>query len=108
MVDRSSPSARSGPARLRGLRGVFEGLWSPVNRLPAVARQRIGLAIVVVAAIFFPLVVRNNGDIDAAANACAFAILALGLNIVVGFAGLLDLGYAAFFAIGAYTYGALA
>ena len=34
-------------------------------------------------------------------------MLALGLNIVVGFAGLLDLGYAAFFAIGAYTYGAL-
>ena len=32
-----------------------------------------------------------------------FAILALGLNIVVGYAGLLDLGYAAFFAIGAYT-----
>jgi branched-chain amino acid transport system permease protein len=35
-------------------------------------------------------------------------LLALGLNIVVGFAGLLDLGYAAFFAIGAYTYGMLA
>ncbi|RME13319.1 MAG: branched-chain amino acid ABC transporter permease [Ardenticatenia bacterium] len=34
-----------------------------------------------------------------------FVILALGLNIVVGFAGLLDLGYAAFFAIGAYTMG---
>src|SRR5690348_2808750 len=32
-----------------------------------------------------------------------FIILALGLNIVVGFAGLLDLGYVAFFAIGAYT-----
>ena len=32
-------------------------------------------------------------------------LLALGLNIVVGFAGLLDLGYAAFFAIGAYGYG---
>ena len=31
-------------------------------------------------------------------------LLALGLNIVVGLAGLLDLGYAAFFAIGAYTY----
>src|SRR5262249_19207836 len=39
------------------------------------------------------------------ANALAFASLALGLNIVVGFAGLLDLGYAAFFAIGAYSYG---
>ena len=35
-------------------------------------------------------------------------LLALGLNIVVGFSGLLDLGYAAFFAIGAYTYGAAA
>ena len=33
-----------------------------------------------------------------------YVVLALGLNIVVGFAGLLDLGYAAFFAIGAYTY----
>ena len=37
-----------------------------------------------------------------------FVILALGLNIVVGFAGLLDLGYVAFFAIGAYTVGFLA
>lgn len=34
----------------------------------------------------------------------AFATLALGLNIVVGFAGLLDLGYVAFFAVGAYTW----
>jgi branched-chain amino acid transport system permease protein len=35
------------------------------------------------------------------------ALLALGLNVVVGFAGLLDLGYVAFFAVGAYTYGFL-
>jgi branched-chain amino acid transport system permease protein len=35
--------------------------------------------------------------------AAAFVVMALGLNIVVGFAGLLDLGYVAFFAIGAYT-----
>jgi len=38
------------------------------------------------------------------AAAGVFVLLALGLNVVVGFAGLLDLGYAAFFAIGAYTY----
>jgi branched-chain amino acid transport system permease protein len=37
-----------------------------------------------------------------------YIILGLGLNIVVGFAGLLDLGYVAFYAIGAYTYGLLA
>ena len=38
------------------------------------------------------------------ANAGVFVLLAIGLNVVVGLAGLLDLGYAAFFAIGAYTY----
>lgn len=36
---------------------------------------------------------------------CAFATLAIGLNIVVGFAGLLDLGYVAFYAVGAYLWG---
>ncbi len=40
--------------------------------------------------------------------ALLFIMLALGLNIVVGFAGLLDLGYIAFFAVGAYCYGLLA
>ncbi len=35
--------------------------------------------------------------------AAAYVVMALGLNIVVGFAGLLDLGYVAFYAIGAYT-----
>jgi ABC-type branched-subunit amino acid transport system ATPase component/ABC-type branched-subunit amino acid transport system permease subunit len=64
-------------------------------------------ALILLLALIFPLIDRNEGDIDAAANAFAYAMLALGLNIVVGFAGLLDLGYAAFFAIGAYTYGAL-
>jgi branched-chain amino acid transport system permease protein len=39
------------------------------------------------------------------ATALAYVVMALGLNIVVGFAGLLDLGYVAFFAIGAYTAG---
>jgi ABC-type branched-subunit amino acid transport system permease subunit len=45
-----------------------------------------------------------NVWVDGFTNAGIFILLALGLNIVVGFAGLLDLGYAAFFAIGAYTY----
>jgi len=42
--------------------------------------------------------------VDGFTNAGVFVLLALGLNLVVGVAGLLDLGYAAFFAIGAYTY----
>src|SRR5215831_2489861 len=78
------------------------------DRLQDAAGRRVGLALIFLAAIVFPLVNGNEGNIDAAANALAFATLALGLNIVVGFAGLLDLGYAAFFAIGAYTYGIFA
>jgi len=50
----------------------------------------------------------NGGFTNFLADAGAFVLLALGLNIVVGFAGLLDLGYAAFFAIGSYAYAMLA
>jgi branched-chain amino acid transport system permease protein len=61
-----------------------------------------------VAAIVLPLVFRNDGFTNFLADAGAFVLLALGLNIVVGFAGLLDLGYAAFFAIGSYAFAMLA
>lgn len=67
--------------------------------------RRAFLVTILAFGLCFPFIFPNEGTIDAAANALAFAMLALGLNIVVGFAGLLDLGYAAFFAIGAYAYG---
>ena len=82
-------------------------LARPFERVPELWRRRIAVNFVVFAAILFPIVHNNDADIDSMANAAAYAVLALGLNIVVGFAGLLDLGYAAFFAIGAYTYGIL-
>src|SRR5713226_8872915 len=66
------------------------------------------VVIVFALAIIFPIIHPNDADIDSAANALTYAALALGLNIVVGLAGLLDLGYAAFFAIGAYAYGVAA
>src|SRR5215472_12422233 len=87
---------------LEHARGFLPLFWERVRS----EQWRRGVALVlIVLACLFPFIDGNEGDIDAAANASAFAILALGLNIVVGFAGLLDLGYAAFFAIGAYTYG---
>src|SRR5262249_42612290 len=79
--------------------------WRRIHVEPR--RTSIAIAVAVFLLVF-PLIDRNGGDVDAAANASAFAVLALGLNIVVGFAGLLDLGYAAFFAIGAYFYGVTA
>jgi branched-chain amino acid transport system permease protein len=68
---------------------------------------RVGLAIAaVLAGALLPLFVDGGGGfIDDATIALAYVVMALGLNIIVGFAGLLDLGYVAFFAIGAYTMG---
>jgi branched-chain amino acid transport system permease protein len=52
--------------------------------------------------------VGGNAGVRALAFAALYVMLALGLNIVVGFAGLLDLGYIAFYAVGAYMYALLA
>jgi branched-chain amino acid transport system permease protein len=73
--------------------------------LPLARRRQILSVALLTLAVVFPFTGVNPGHVDAAANAYTYALLALGLNVVVGFAGLLDLGYAAFFAIGAYTYG---
>ena len=58
----------------------------------------------------FPAIFNHSDEFVAwgARFAAIYVLLALGLNVVVGFAGLLDLGYAAFFAIGAYTTASLA
>jgi branched-chain amino acid transport system permease protein len=86
---------------------ALAALSRPFGRIPEARRRQLGLILLIAAAMLFPLLHDNDADIDSMANAAAYATLALGLNIVVGFAGLLDLGYAAFFAIGAYTYGIL-
>ena len=71
------------------------------------ARQQkmFGTIIGIGAALLFPLInsLLGLGWEAKAIPITLFIVLALGLNVVVGFAGLLDLGYAAFFAIGAYT-----
>ncbi|MBE7939238.1 MULTISPECIES: ABC transporter ATP-binding protein [Ramlibacter] len=63
-----------------------------------------------VALVVLPLLLQDAGNfwVRIADFALLYVLLALGLNIVVGFAGLLDLGYVAFFAIGAYMYALLA
>src|SRR5215475_15190127 len=63
----------------------------------------------VVALLTYPFVDRALGlqTVYAVSDGMIYVLLALGLNIVVGYAGLLDLGYAAFFAIGAYAMGLL-
>src|ERR1700733_4482294 len=60
------------------------------------------LAFMIVLPFFFS---SASGFLNATIIALAYVVMALGLNVVVGFAGLLDLGYVAFYALGAYCMG---
>jgi len=68
-----------------------------------------GWIYIISAALFFifPFVDSSAYHQDVLVTAGIYILLALGLNIIVGYAGLLNLGYAAFFGIGAYTYAGL-
>jgi len=92
------------------------GYKSATAPLGAAFRQAIGslagvptwvyLVLLAAGAIVYPLRA-NNYMIDVAITCLIYVSLGLGLNIVVGLAGLLDLGYIAFFAVGAYSYACL-
>ncbi len=88
---------RSGLGRLLRLRERFRD------------RDTALYGILLIVALVFPAATLYTQEgstylISLAGHAGTYVLLAIGLNVVVGFAGLLDLGYAAFFAIGAYTY----
>src|SRR5437879_2557608 len=76
--------------------------WSSLDEQ---TRNRVLFAIFVAFLVLYPVIDRGIGigRMGSMNPILVFTLLALGLNIVVGFAGLLDLGYAAFFAIGGYT-----
>jgi branched-chain amino acid transport system permease protein len=75
--------------------------------LAALKNSRLQAVVLFAVAALLPLLVNNGGFTNFLTDAGAFVLLALGLNIVIGFAGLLDLGYAAFFAIGSYAFAML-
>jgi len=80
--------------------------FKPPARIGKVSLSTVLTIVVIVGAIVLPFFYDSgSGFMNDATTALAYLVMALGLNIVVGFAGLLDLGYVAFFAIGAYTMG---
>jgi branched-chain amino acid transport system permease protein len=88
------------------------------RRIPPRLRNLVPLAILLPLAITYPFYVQNLPTnipviltlptVHDTVTILVFVVMAVGLNIVVGYAGLLDLGYVAFYAIGAYTAGWLA
>ena len=73
-------------------------------------KRWVGVALIALSLAVLPFALAQIGTtwVRITNYAILYVLLALGLNIVVGFAGLLDLGYIAFYAVGAYTYALLA
>ncbi len=90
--------------RREGQTGLFGQARERVERLPRPAL----FAAFGVAAAMVPLFTDNDYVIRVGFDTLLYMMLALGLNIAVGYAGLLDLGYVAFYGFGAYLYAMLA
>ena len=85
------------------LRSRMSAGWRRLSKLPFWAQILIFVAIASLVPISQAIGVSTEYWTSIGVSVLTFAMLGMGLNIVVGYAGLLDLGYAAFFAIGAYT-----
>lgn len=80
----------------------------PMPVLPPLrpAQHKAAVALILATAVIWPFF-SSRGNVDIATLVLIYVMLGLGLNIVVGFAGLLDLGFVGFYAVGAYTYALL-
>ena len=90
---------------LHGIGDRFRGLpkWAKVVLLVLLA-----LVVYLLPILNPPLITTTGSDFGAVLFLCAlYSLVALGLNVVIGYAGLLDLGYIGFFAVGAFTVGVL-
>ena len=97
---RSRPGAGQETAVSRGFGKLGEGVYTALKPLAIIA---------VIFAVILPfLPFSNRTVVDLATLVLIYVMLGWGLNIVVGLAGLLDLGYVAFYAIGAYSFAMLA
>ncbi len=85
--------------------GDLRAARARIPEVPRTARRALAMAAILAGGMLPLFVASGGGFIDDATLALAYVVMALGLNIIVGFAGLLDLGFVAFFAIGAYTMG---
>src|SRR5206468_6821292 len=86
------------------------GQASTAAAAPARGKRLVSFLAAAVLLLVVPLVAQSFGNawVRIIDIALLYVLLALGLNIVVGYAGLLDLGYVAFYAVGAYMFGLLA
>jgi branched-chain amino acid transport system permease protein len=88
-----------------GVMDRYAGLPKPVRVLIVLL---LALAVYALPIVRPPIITTNSIDFGGVMfSVTAFALVAVGLNIVIGYAGLLDLGYVGFYCVGAYTTGVL-
>jgi branched-chain amino acid transport system permease protein len=97
---------------MSSVRSFFSAVGDRYRALPRWARVLLVVALAVLVYLLPilnpPFITTQDSDFGAVLFLCAlYALVAIGLNIVIGYAGLLDLGYIGFFAVGAYTVGVL-
>jgi branched-chain amino acid transport system permease protein len=109
---RPTPQVKASASPPRALRLLWDGVIDRYGALPKPARIAIvftfGLIVYALPLLRPPILTTASIDFGGVMfSVAAFALVALGLNIVIGYAGLLDLGYVGFYAVGAYTTGVL-
>jgi branched-chain amino acid transport system permease protein len=108
----STPPARAASNPLLALGRWWDGVIDGYSALPKPVRIVLvflfALLVYALPLLRPPILTTNDIDFGGVMfSVAAFALVALGLNIVIGYAGLLDLGYVGFYAVGAYTTGVL-
>jgi len=99
---KEEPPARGGESVTRRFQTRLNPISDALVGNGSTLMQRVLLGVILAAAIVLPLVVGSDRWVTLLTVVVIYVVLASGLNIVVGFTGLLDLGYVAFYAIGAY------
>jgi branched-chain amino acid transport system permease protein len=102
MSDQKDTKGVDGQGGAGGLRTKLNPIAAALAKDGSSRPQKILLAVLLAIAVLLPLVIGSNRWITLMTVVVIYVVLASGLNIVVGFTGLLDLGYVAFYAIGAY------
>ncbi len=91
---------------LKGVTNPLSATWAKASSFSAALPTWFWIMTLLVAALTFPIYTGRYSQ-DVAINVLIYVCLGLGLNIVVGLAGMLDLGYIAFYGVGAYAYALL-
>jgi branched-chain amino acid transport system permease protein len=90
----------------RGISNKLEPVWNPLAAKFGGVSPKAYISFLLLAAVIFPML-GSRYMVDVAITCLIYIVLGMGINIVVGLAGLLDLGYIAFYAVGAYSYSLL-